>query len=490
MNTATTSAGDVILLSSGGAASGQILNAGFEDTTFTGWAKSQSGATLGAQPVNLADFAPMPTQGAFCGGLFTSHNATQTAGNFVRLTQDVDLTGATALLFDAVLGKRNGSTWSDSVVAEVRVDGATLWSATAAGTRLAQSAVLSGYTGTHTIELREQVLVSGAFNAQWVLFDNLRLAGGQFVASGTFTSPPVAPASWVRWGALTFTRDVSGAGTALSVDVLATDGTVLASDVASGTDLNTVANIAGRSAIKLRANLSTSVNTVTPRLLDWTIGYTASSAADALSAWSAAVASTQDATAPSVIVTSAATAFGPAYRLSGKAADVSGVSALTVNGTASSSGDGFAHWSAPVTLAPGSNSFTIVALDGVTPVNTRTLAFNVNRNSADANANGLPDAWEALYGGPGADPNHNGRINLLEFALGLDPVGADIGALPPPVLVPDLGDGHVYLTWSFRRRTDWSDLSYIPEAPPFSPGGKMAPVTCRPSARPRQIPTE
>ncbi len=461
-NVASTAGGDVVL-GGGTTPTGTIVNASFEDTAFGGWTKSFSNSVMGVQPANLADFPPMPTLGAYYAGFFTFHNNAQAAGSFARITQSVDFTGARALLFDAVLGKRTGSTWANSVSAELRVDGATLWSATGEGAYLNQAVDISGFTGTHIVELREQVLVAGAFNAQWVLFDNLRLSGTAYVPAGMLTSTAIAPASWLQWGALTFTRDISAAGSALTVDVLGTDNTLLAANVGSGTNLNTLAAVASRPAIKLRANLSTSNSALTPRLSDWTVGYSTSSASDALSAWSAAVASTQDATAPAVIVTSASTAYGPAYRVSGMASDVSGVSALTVNGTSASSSDGFAHWSAPATLALGGNSFTIVALDSVTPANTRVLTFNVNRNSADANANGLPDAWEALYGGPGADPNHNGRINLLEFALGLDPVNADIGALPGPVLVPDIGDGHVYLTWSFRRRTDWSGLSYIPE---------------------------
>ena len=50
-------------------------------------------------------------------------------------------------------------------------------------------------------------------------------------------------------------------------------------------------------------------------------------------------------------------------------------------------------------------------------------------NPADANTNGLPDQWEALYGvsDPNADPDHDGLTNLQEYLFGTDPNNAYSG---------------------------------------------------------------
>lgn len=63
---------------------------------------------------------------------------------------------------------------------------------------------------------------------------------------------------------------------------------------------------------------------------------------------------------------------------------------------------------------------------------------------------------------PGADPNHNGLANLLEFALGLDPlssssVGWPTGGLTDPI------DGQRYLRLTFRRLRGASGVTYTIE---------------------------
>jgi len=80
------------------------------------------------------------------------------------------------------------------------------------------------------------------------------------------------------------------------------------------------------------------------------------------------------------------------------------------------------------------------ASSGVTPgawvayqaegLSSRFTAATVAR-AADANKNGIPDAWEALYGLTGAnaaadaDPDGDGRTNLQEYNAGTNPILAE-----------------------------------------------------------------
>ena len=126
----------------------------------------------------------------------------------------------------------------------------------------------------------------------------------------------------------------------------------------------------------------------------------------------------------------------------GTAAEGNGILGVTVNGIAASSSDGFAHWSATVPIALGTNTMT--ALSSVTVV-----------GSLDANGTGLPDAWETQYGVTGGalgDPSHTGIPNLLAYALNLNPNAPDRSLLPLTSVQTKPADGLNYLTFSYRRR--------------------------------------
>jgi hypothetical protein len=254
------------------------------------------------------------------------------------------------------------------------------------------------------------------------------------------------------------------AGTSLTVDVLDANGGVLAAQVANDTDLGALPAVASQTSIKLRANLTTTSFPTTPTLLDWSVAW--QTAPDNLieSAWSNEQISTQDNVVPVLSVTSPARTALASYTLAGVASDSAGVPAVTVNGATAATNDNFAHWSRPSTLAYGVNNFTIVAQDGAVPPNTTTKFYTVIYDPADADGDGLPDAWEAQYGVSGAlgDPDRDGLSNLAECAMGLDPNTAD--ALPPPYLVTDSSNGKKYLTWQYRRLLNSGLLTYVVEA--------------------------
>ncbi len=73
------------------------------------------------------------------------------------------------------------------------------------------------------------------------------------------------------------------------------------------------------------------------------------------------------------------------------------------------------------------------------------------------------EEWAAIYfpagdsrGNPLADPNHDGTENLIEYAMGRDPLVAD--PRPPTLLSTVSAYGQSYLALTYERRVDASDL--------------------------------
>ncbi|MEO8616544.1 MAG: multicopper oxidase domain-containing protein [Luteolibacter sp.] len=98
------------------------------------------------------------------------------------------------------------------------------------------------------------------------------------------------------------------------------------------------------------------------------------------SAYSNVVSSTQDSVAPTVAITSPASAVSQAattITVTGTSSDaVSGISKVTVNGATATTADGFANWSVSVPLGYGTNGITAVAYDVAGNVTT-TAPVNV-----------------------------------------------------------------------------------------------------------------
>lgn len=91
--------------------------------------------------------------------------------------------------------------------------------------------------------------------------------------SGRAVSQPITPtAAIAHWGSLTFTGTVDPPTTTLTVDVLRLDGSELLTDVVSGADLDGL-DAAQYPALKLRANLSSTVAGETPALDAWRLAW-------------------------------------------------------------------------------------------------------------------------------------------------------------------------------------------------------------------------
>ena len=100
-------------------------------------------------------------------------------------------------------------------------------------------------------------------------------------------------------------------------------------------------------------------------------------------------------------------------------------------------------------LAPGAHRVALTAWDNG---GARASASVVINTLADAQTNGLPDAWEATYwplassGGAAADPDHDGMDNAAEWLAGTDPTrSASVFALQP-VRATNMGSGFV-INW-------------------------------------------
>jgi PKD repeat protein len=112
---------------------------------------------------------------------------------------------------------------------------------------------------------------------------------------GNIISLPIAPVLFDKWDAVAFTKDISSAGTALTVDVLATNDVLLAANVTNGANLASLPAVVSQTAIKLRANLSTSDSTNTPKLSDWSVTFLTTADTALISIWSNISDSIQDA---------------------------------------------------------------------------------------------------------------------------------------------------------------------------------------------------
>lgn len=454
--------GIVLVNSPGGPIAGRIVNESFEtdslgSTSATSWAKSSSPAMFFIVE-QYSQGAPLPTDGTKYAVLYTGWSVTHVVGESISISQTIDFTGSTQLVFDSTLTKT--TSWMNAIRAEVKIDGTSVWSKTTEGSATNQAVNVSSLSGVHVVSLECSVILGGVYDPQWACFDNLRLNGiGGYASSGNLVSAPISR-SLTGWGQLLYTADTP-AGSGLTVDVLDSANAVLATAVPNGTDLNNIPAVAAQTSIRLRANLTSTNTAVTPRLRNWLVtSVGALATVPTAGPWSNVVASTQDATGPAITRTSALAVGSASYIPGGSALDLAGVQSLTVNGIAATTTNAFATWIAPaITLTEGANTLTVTASDNAVPPNTTTATWTVTL-ATDTDGDRLPDAWEIANGfdpNDGSNPQMNGDgdgdgiNNLLEFALALDPQRAD-GAPCSTTIEVNPADGLRYMVYHYRRR--------------------------------------
>ena len=194
----------------------RIVNPGFESGS-SGWGQLKVG-NYGNAP-HTGSYGGMPTEGGTYWYIYTYHSNAMQVGNYGCITQAVDVSGLSSLIFDVSLYAPSG--WQNRVKAEVRVDGVSKWIGTVGGLHTNQSVDLSSYTGLHTLELRSEVLVAGTYSSQWVMFDNLRTAGGGVVAVA------IMPTNSGNFANGAWTGDITVLQPATNVYLVATDITGL-----------------------------------------------------------------------------------------------------------------------------------------------------------------------------------------------------------------------------------------------------------------------
>ena len=182
--------------------------------------------------------------------------------------------------------------------------------------------------------------------------------------------------------------------------------------------------------------------------------------------WSGPVFSIQDATPPRLTIASASIADSLDFRLTGTASDANGLSALFVNEQPVTVS---AAWSHDLALVVGANPFTLRLSDRATPPNITEMIHVIVRSAPGA-PDPFPSSWRVRYGftpsttggrdGPGDDADADGKSNLLEYALGSDPLRTDASAGPTMTISPDPQSGNRHMEFTFIRRTDDPRLRY------------------------------
>jgi hypothetical protein len=108
--------------------------------------------------------------------LYTTATSGYSANSYAYLSQSVDLSGISSVMFDAKLSVLEAGAWESSFEADFYVDSTKEWSRQLTGTYLDQSIDVAGLSGMHTIEFRLQANSSGpaGYTNQYE-FDNVRV---------------------------------------------------------------------------------------------------------------------------------------------------------------------------------------------------------------------------------------------------------------------------------------------------------------------------
>jgi hypothetical protein len=230
---------------------------------------------------------------------------------------------------------------------------------------------------------------TGTYNVTIFATDGLDAASAAFVwtigaASTDTTAPTLAITSHTNGQTVT-TSTITLSGTATDsgagnngIQSVTVNGTAATGGTASGS------NTANWSR---SVSLATGANTLTVVATD--------GVGNARTTSITITRGSSDTTAPTLTVTShtnGQTVNASSITLSGTATDSgaggSGITSVTVNGTAATggtaSGSNTANWSRSVSLVSGANAITVVAKDGAN--NTRTVSITINRGAADTTA--------------------------------------------------------------------------------------------------------
>ena len=273
-DTVITSKGDVVLAGGSGGLGPEVYvidDPSFESLDIWKGLKTNDDIIVGFL---LDDWA---TDGDRSGIVEFDYGSYYVYGDFGALIQEaVDFTGVDTLVFDY-------ASWAfgQTIRAEVWLGETKIWQKNgeeAVGEpdglikHLNEEIDVSSYTGLYDLVLIARAMMSESFDSA-IVWDNLRTYGPTgYVPSGQIVSIPINIGEADTWSILTFNA-TTPKGTELTLDVLPAGGSSAIpgyADLPSGTDLRGL----DQKTIRLRANLSTSDSTLSPRLHDWSITYT------------------------------------------------------------------------------------------------------------------------------------------------------------------------------------------------------------------------
>lgn len=149
------------------------------------WIESVSGS-FGVDTIS-ASFAGLPTNGSSAGRVFSGSGSTISGGQFGQMSQEIDLSTISSIIFDAgiltLLQSPSGqtNTLMSFLQAQVLINSSIVWSSNSGGTFLDQTIDTTDYCGTRTLKFKLAAISDSngentpRISSSWYLFDNLRV---------------------------------------------------------------------------------------------------------------------------------------------------------------------------------------------------------------------------------------------------------------------------------------------------------------------------
>jgi hypothetical protein len=277
----TNSPGDVVLPQTK-EVTGRIQQPSFESDTGVWSIENVGDSYWKVMHSNVSDgnsysYRPgFPTDGTRCLHQYADENrGSARKGYFSAVRQSVDFTGLKEISFDAAFVASDNK-WGDDFLGNVvkgaiKIDSVSRWSNSQGGIKSNNVIDVSDLTGTHVLEARYEVVGTWA-SRDHIFWDNFRTYQAQlaYVTSGTILSPAISPPTLDLWQSLTFNKSVP-ANASITVDVLNTSLVVIATNVMSGANLNSLG--VTQKTVMIRATLVSSNGISTPVLHDWSLNW-------------------------------------------------------------------------------------------------------------------------------------------------------------------------------------------------------------------------
>lgn len=149
------------------------------------WIENNSGS-FGVDTIS-ASFAGLPTNGSSTGRVYSGSGSTINSGQYGQMSQVVDLSTISSLMFDAgiltLLQSPSGqvNTLMSFLQAQVLINNSIVWSSNSGGTFLNQTIDTIGYCGTETLAFRLAAISDSngentpRISSSWYMFDNIRV---------------------------------------------------------------------------------------------------------------------------------------------------------------------------------------------------------------------------------------------------------------------------------------------------------------------------